>query len=375
MVAVVTRDRTGEPAFIERSDLDYDRPMQQGPQSYDIAIVGAGPIGIEMAVALQKEGISYVHFEGGQVGNTMMWWAPGTRWFSSNDRISIAGVPLMTADQSKATREEYLAYLRAVVTQFDLNIHTYEPVRDVRQESDGFTIVTEARGAKLQTRVKKIILATGGTDRPRKLGIPGEDLPHVSAYFRDPHTYFRKRLLVIGGKNSAVEAALRSHHAGAKVSLSYRRSELLAKSIKYWLMPEIGGLMKAGKIEAHFDTIPVAITPEHVTLKRGTETFDVGADFVLKLIGYEQDNALLKMCGIELSGENQFPRFDPQTMESNMKGIYVAGTAVAGTQTGYKIFLENCHAHVAAILAHLTGRQPPEGLACELPQALIQPES
>jgi thioredoxin reductase (NADPH) len=349
--------------------------MQQSPESFEIAIVGAGPIGIEMAVALKREGIRYVHFEGGQIGNTMMWWAPGTKWFSSNDRISIAGVPLMTANQDKATREEYLAYLRAVVTQFDLEVRTYQPVRDVQRDADGFTITTEARGRRIHTRVKKIILATGGTDRPRKLHIAGEDLPHVSAYFRDPHTYFRKQLLVIGGKNSAVEAALRCHHAGASVAISYRRSELPARHIKYWLMPEIGGLIKAGKIEAHFDTVPVAITPEHVTLKRGTETFDVPADFVLKLIGYEQDNALLKMCDIELVGDDRMPRYNPQTMESNVPGLYVAGTAIAGTQTGYKIFLENCHAHVAAILAHLTGRKPPEGLACELPQALIQPES
>lgn len=344
-------------------------------ESFDIAIAGAGPVGIEMAVALQREGIRYIHFEAGQIGNTMMWWAPGTRWFSSNERISIAGVPLVTPDQGKATREEYLAYLRAVVTQFDLNICTYRPVRDVKRDADGFLITTEAHGKKVQTSVKKIVLATGGTDRPRKLNIPGEDLPHVSAYFKDPHAYFRNRLLIIGGKNSAVEAALRCYHAGANVSLSYRRGELPAKSIKYWLMPEIGGLMKAGKIQAHFDTVPVAITRDAVTLKRGGETFDVPADFVLKLIGYEQVNALLKMCGIELVGESECPRFDPQTMESNVKGIYVAGTAVAGTQSGYKVFLENCHSHVAAILAHLTGREPPSDLACEIPQAQFQPES
>ncbi len=345
------------------------------PESFDVAIIGAGPIGIELAVALKREAIRYVHFEAGQVGNTMMWWAPQTRWFSSNDRISIAGVPLMTPDQGKATREVYLAYLRSVVTQFDLDIRTYEPLRNVERAGDAFLVTTEAHGEKRQTRVKRIILATGGTDRPRTLGIPGEDLPHVSAYFQEPHTYFRKRLLVIGGRNSAAEAALRCHHAGGHVALSYRRSELPAKSIKYWLMPEISGLIDAGKIEAHFDTAPVRITPRAVTLKRGDETFDVPADFVLKLIGYEQDNALLKLCDIELTGEDQIPRFDPQTMMSNVPGIYLAGTAVGGTQTRYKIFLENCHAHVAAIVAHLTGKAPPDDLSCELPQAAFQPES
>lgn len=348
-------------------------------KTFDVAIVGAGPIGIELAIALKQAGIRYVHFEAGQVGNTMMWWAPQTRWFSSNDRIAISGVPLMTPDQGKATREVYLAYLRSVVTQFDLPIRTYEPVKNVERSgkgsSDGFVLTTESRGQKIRTRVKKILLATGGTDRPRRLNIPGEDLPHVSAYFQEPHTYFRKKLLILGGRNSAAEAALRCHHAGAKVALSYRRSELPEKSIKYWLMPEISGLIKTGQIAAHFDTVPVKITPRAVTLKRGSEVFDVEADFVLKLIGYEQDNALLKLCGIELTGEDSLPRFDPKTMMSNVEGIHLAGTAIAGTQTRYKIFLENCHSHVTAILASLKGEKPPEGLACELPQALIQPES
>lgn len=342
---------------------------------YDVAIVGAGPIGIELAIALQREGVRYVHFEGGQVGNTMMWWAPQTRWFSSNDRISIAGVPLMTPDQGKATRELYLAYLRSVVLQFDLDIRTYEPVKHVQRIGEDFLITTESRGETIRTRVKKIILATGGTDRPRTLGIPGEDLPHVSAYFQEPHTYFRKKLLVIGGRNSAVEAALRCHHAGANVAISYRRGELPAKSIKYWLMPEITGLIKADQIHAHFDTVPVRITPRAVTLRRGNETFDAEADFVLKLIGYEQDNMLLKRCGIELVGDDQIPRFEPQTMMSNVRNIYLAGTAVGGTQARYKIFLENCHSHVAAIVSHLTGKSPPENLTCVIPQAINQPES
>ena len=326
---------------------------------YDLAVIGAGPIGIELAVALKSEGIRFIHFEAGQIGNTMMWWAPQTRWFSSNERIGIAGVPLMTADQGKATREDYLAYLRALVTQFDLDVRTYEPLTNVHRDGDGFLLTTLPRSGSTITRVKKIILATGGTDRPRSLGIPGEDLPHVSAYFQEPHTYFRKRLLVIGGKNSAVEAALRCHHAGARVAISYRQSELPAKSIKYWLMPEIKGLIESKRIDAHFDTTPIEIRPDVVTLRRGDATFDVPADFVLKLIGYEQDDALLKLCGVELVGKDRVPKFDPATMETNVPGIYVAGTAIGGTQSSYRIFLENCHIHVQAIVAHLTGKHPP----------------
>lgn len=325
--------------------------------SYDVALIGAGPIGIELAVALKRAGMSYIHFDAKQIGYTISWFPPGTQFFSSNERIAIAGVPLMTANQSKATREEYLAYLRMVVSMFELKINTYEPVTKIERGSGEFLIHSTPRGGPAMARAKSIILSTGGTDRPRKLGCPGEDLSHVSHYFRDPHEYFGKSLLIIGGKNSAVEAALRCHHAGAKVAISYRRSELPTKSIKYWLMPEINGLIASTRIVGYFDTVPIAITPTHVRLKRGAEEFDVPADFVLALIGYEQDNALLKMAGIELGGANNAPTFDPQTMMSNVPKIYVAGTAIGGTQNSYTVFIENCHVHVARIVAALSGRR------------------
>jgi thioredoxin reductase (NADPH) len=200
-----------------------------------------------------------------------------------------------------------------------------------------------------------LVLCTGGTDHPRRLNIPGEDLPHVSHYFGDPHTYFRTDVLIVGGKNSAVEAALRCHHAGARVSLSYRREMLPEKSIKYWLMPEITGLIKTKRINGHFQTQPVAITPTHVTLARGSERIDVPAQFVLLLIGYEQDNKLFKIAGVELSGSCGAPVYDERTMETNVPGLYVAGTAIGGTQDKYTVFIENCHVHVNRIVAALTG--------------------
>src|SRR4051812_3124573 len=190
----------------------------------DVAIVGAGPIGLEMAIALKRAGVKYLQFDAEQVGYTVSWFAPQTRFFSSNERIAIAGVPLMTADQSKSTREEYLAYLRRIVVEFDLKVNTYEPVVGIdRAQGGGFVLTTDAPQGKMQYRVNKVVLATGGTARPRMLGIEGEDLPHVSHYFRDPHLYFRKRVLIVGGKNSAVEAALRCYNAGAsEVAISYR---------------------------------------------------------------------------------------------------------------------------------------------------------
>jgi thioredoxin reductase (NADPH) len=337
----------------------------------DVIVIGAGPIGLELAVALKRSGIGYLHFDAKQIGYTISWFAPQTKFFSSNERIAIAGAPLYTPDQTKATREQYLTYLRAIVQQFDLKVHTYHPVTGIERAGDEFVVTVNPIGGTRQYRCSKLVLATGGTDRPRRLGVAGEDLPHVSHYFKDPHDYFGQELLVIGGKNSAVEAALRSHHAGARVSISYRRGELPAASIKYWLMPEITGLFKSGAIKTYFNTQPTEITATHVTL-RGADgaVNNVRADFVLALIGYEQDTTLFSLAGVELTGENRAPVHDSATMETNVPHVYVAGTAVAGTQTKFTLFIENCHVHVDRIVAALTHAAPPPA-----PAPLVQPES
>jgi thioredoxin reductase (NADPH) len=338
----------------------------------DVIVVGAGPIGIELAVALKKRGIDYLQFDAKQIGYTISWFPPQTRFFSSNERIAIAGVPLETPDQNKATREQYLAYLRMIVREFGLAINTYERIVGIRRDGDGFIVTTNHRGEERSYRCNKLVLATGGTDRPRRLNIPGEDLPHVSHYFGEAHDYFRRDLLIVGGKNSAVEAALRCHHAGARVAISYRRAALPDKSIKYWLMPEISNLMEAGRIKSYFSTQPVAINRTHVTLKRldSNQTLDVPADFVLLLVGYEQDNTLFKLAGINLVGDCAAPQFDEQTMETSVPGIYVAGTAVGGTQDKYRVFIENCHIHVDRIVNALTGAPPPAE-----PKQLARPET
>src|SRR4051812_5107334 len=298
--------------LLNRDVQGYDRIAMAGLDA-EVALVGAGPIGIEMAVALKRAGINYLHFDAKQIGYTISWFPYQTKFFSSNERIAIAGVPLQTPDQSKATREEYLTYLRSVVMQFGLKVNTYEPVVRITQLGTEFMLTTRPAGGDRVIHAKRIVLVTGGTDHPRKLNVPGENLPHVSAYFSDPHTYFGKRVLIVGGKNSAVEAALRCYNAGAIVSMSYRREILPEKSIKYWLLPEINGLIPSGKIEGHFQTEPVKITPTHVTLCRANEKFDVPADFVLLLIGYVQDNTLFKIAGITLSGDCGAPIYNEQT--------------------------------------------------------------
>ena len=268
-----------------------------------VAIIGAGPIGVELAVALKRRGLDYLHFDARQIGHTISWFAPQTRFFSSNERIAIAGVPLQTPDQTKSTREQYLAYLRAVVQQFDLHVRSYEPITAIERQSEGFILTAHPSTGPRQYLARNLVLATGGTAHPRRLNIPGENLPHVSHYFHDPHEYFRQRVLIVGGKNSAIEAALRCHYTGAHVTLSYRRDKLDPAAVKYWLMPEITSLIESGKISAHFQTRPQFIEPGRVSLlDADCERLEVPADFVLLLVGYEADMSLCRMAGVQLQG-------------------------------------------------------------------------
>jgi thioredoxin reductase (NADPH) len=367
--------------------FDSNGHTTQRTESTQVVIVGGGPIGLEVASTLQQRGIDYVVIEKGEIGHTMSWWAPQTKWFSSNERIAISGVPLVTPDGSKASREQYLAYLRAVVTGLNLNVRTFEQVTDLQRDDAGFLVTTEKSGRRQTLQAEAVVLAIGGTDFPNQLDVPGANLPHVDGYLREPHRYFGRDVLIIGGRNSAIEAALRCHHAGARVSLSYRQDDLPRKSIKYWLTPEIDGLIKSGRVQAFFGTNVQRIDATHVTLAHADgKTTEVKADDVLALIGYQQDKTLLERAGVDLVGRTGQPAYDEESMETNVPGLYIAGTAIAGTQDSkYSVFLENCHDHATKISDHLQGsqaelrevKQPgqhhsPQGLSKQIE---MQPES
>ncbi len=343
-------------------------------------VIGAGPIGIETAVELRRRGIDAHVFDAGPVGHTISWWAPGTRWFSSNDRIAIAGVPLHTIDQAKASRDEYLNYLRTVVDQFQIPVHTFhrlvrlEPILDETVAARwrlGFVRTQDPMivdAAKLNTTaavdltvdVHAVVLAIGGTDFPNRLNVPGDDLPHVDGYLREVHRYFGRRVLIVGGRNSAVEAAIRLHRGGARVSLCYHGEQLPEDGIKYWLRPEIEGLIRSGSIRAYFGARVAEITRDRVRLRscdeRDSSSMFVEVDDVLALIGYRQDSTLWQQLGVVSDAESAAPMFDPSTMQTPREGVYVAGTAIGGTQSSrYQIFLENCHDHARKIADHLCG--------------------
>ncbi len=350
----------------------------------DVLIVGAGPIGLELAVALKEMGVEYTHLDAGQVGQTISWYPKQVKFFSSPERIAIAGVPLATSDQEKATREQYLAYLRGIVQQFGLSIQTYERVESVAPQGDGFTVISRRGGERRQYHANHVVMAIGDMHFPQMLKIPGEDLQHVSHYFDEPHRYFAQKLLIVGGRNSAVEAAIRCARAGANVTIAYRKAAFDESSVKYWLLPEIKALIKSGQITFLPNTQPTRICDSHVRLtetgpdgepKPGSDPIDVPADFVLLMTGYRMDTTLLSSAGVELVTENKGPNFDPDTMMTNVPGLYVAGTAAAGTQKNFRLFIENCHPHVIKIVKAITGKTPPKGLVNDAARTYDLPES
>jgi thioredoxin reductase (NADPH) len=343
---------------------------EEGVLETDVGIVGAGPIGLELAAALKRAGVDYVQWEARQIGHTFTWWPRETYFFSTTERIEIAGVPIPNTAQQRTTGEEYLAYLRSVAEQLELPVRAYEPVVDIERregrDGGGFCVHTRPRKGERAYVCRRLVLANGDMHGPNLLDIPGEDLPHVSHYFRDVHPYFRQQLLIVGGRNSAAEAALRCWRAGAHVTVSYRRAAFDADVVKHWILPDLQAQIEAGNIGFLPLTQPVAITPTHVMLERlrpdGTasgERFQQPADFVLLLTGYVGDVRLFERAGVTLAGPGRAPVYNPETMETDVPGLYVAGTVAAGQrQTRYTLFIENTHVHVGRIVQALTGQWP-----------------
>lgn len=351
-------------------------------EHYEVAVIGAGPIGLEMAVALQRAGVRAVQIEAGAIGSTMGWWAPGTKYFSSPERISIAGVPLVVEHEEKATREDYLRYLRQVAGTFRLDVRTFERVVGAERAGGGFVLRTaksahgvggpaeqhRAAGPVAtgsvpaggnEYRVAKVVLAIGNMHRPRLVGVPGEGLPHVSHYLGDPHDYYGREVVIVGGRNSAVEAAIRLYRVGARVTICQRRAELERDRIKYWILPELEWLIKKDQIGWHGGVGVREITESGVVVgpvAGGGDAVSVPADAVLLLTGYDQDPELFGMLGVELEGPERRPRFARETMETNVPGVFVAGTATGGSQQRSKVFIENSHEHVERIVRAIAGR-------------------
>lgn len=321
---------------------------------HDIAVVGAGPIGIEIAANLRRQNIDYVHFDSHQIGATISRWPDWTPFFSSPERVAIAGVPLQSTHQSMLTGEEYLAYLRLVCELHSLQIRRNHHVERIEKLGKDFRVHSDFRGEKRSWVVGKLILAHGNMHSPRALGVPGEELEHVDPLYADVHRYFGHKVCIVGGRNSAVEAAIRCFRAGADVTLVHRRSGLEEKRLNSRYHLEISILVAKGKVRFIPDTRVAKIDHNRIELENINDggTQEIACDYVIPALGFDKDTSLFEDLGIPFL-EDGSPVLDEQTMEASVPGVFLAGTAAGGKRDSYSIFVGTSHIHVQRIMKAL----------------------
>ena len=317
-----------------------------------IGIIGAGPLGVELAVELKRNNLDFLHFDKGQVCQAIYDYPINAHFFSSSERIEIAGIPIQTPGQQKCSREIYLSYMRMVVGQYHLAINTFEEVTEIQITEEGFSLKTISNRGEQYYFVRFLVLATGGTSYPRQLNVSGENLPHVSAKLEDVHKYFQKKVAIIGGKNSAVEGALRCFHARAsEIHIITTHANFDPSEVKYWLLPELLGCIRHHQIYAHYNSHVKKITSTQLFLENPIHSeVSIEADFVIKAIGFEANMDLFKRLFIPLSADQEVPEYDHLTMETKIPNVFALGTVIGGTQRKYRVFIENCHDHVYKIL-------------------------
>jgi len=320
----------------------------------DVMIVGAGPSGLAAAIAAKQHGLDYLIVEKGVLVNSIFNFPMHMIFFTTPELLEIGELPLVTPYE-KPTRLEALRYYRRVVGRFGLQISFHETVTAIERQADGvFAVTTEHRGVLRERQAHAIVLAIGYYDSPNYLGIPGENLPHVSHYYTDAHPYYQQRVVVVGGKNSAAEASLELFRAGAQVTLVHRHAAL-GDTIKYWVKPDIENRIKEGSIATRFEARVVEITQTDVAIERGGTVERIPAEGVFLLTGYHPDVDLMRRAGIECDPETLAPTMSPDTFETNVPNLFVAGGAVAGKHTG-NIFIENGRFHGQRIINVLVDR-------------------
>lgn len=322
----------------------------------DVLIVGAGPSGLATAIAAKQLGLDYAIVEKGVLVDGIFRFPTNMVFFTTPELLEIGGLPLVTP-YDKPTRLEALRYYRRVVDTYALQISFHERVVEIEREQDVFVVTTlDAKGTRRAREARAVVLAIGYYDHPNYLGIPGEDLSHVSHYYTDPHPYYRQRVVIVGGKNSAAETALELFRAGAHVTLVHRHATL-GDSIKYWVRPDIDNRIKAGSIAARFETRVVEITPGSVVVEpvAGGDREDIPAEAVFLLTGYKPDVELMRRAGVTCDADTLAPTLDPETFETNVPNLFIAGGAIAGRNTG-SIFIENGRFHGESIIKVLSER-------------------
>ncbi|HEY4148684.1 MAG TPA: YpdA family putative bacillithiol disulfide reductase [Chitinophagaceae bacterium] len=311
---------------------------------YPIIIIGGGPIGLACALEAQKAGISYLVLEKGCLVNSLYNYPANMTFFSTSERLEIGGVPFVS-NNPKPTRAEALEYYRRVASAYQLNVQLFEEVTAVRQNAGVFDVTT----SRQTYTADHIIISTGFYDIPYLLNVPGEELPKVKHYYKDPHFYAFQKVLVVGAQNSAVDAALETWRKGADVTMVIR-GEDIGQRVKYWVRPDIVNRIKEGSIKAFFNSSVKEIRPREVDIQTPDGLLTIGNDWVIALTGYQPNLAFLRKLGIQLSDDEVMkPSYDEETFETNIKNIFLAGVICGGMNT-HRLFIENSREHAVHII-------------------------
>jgi len=320
-------------------------------KTYDIICIGAGPTGLACAMEAKRAGMRPLVIDKGCLCNSIYNYPVNMVFFTTPELLEIGDLPMVSGGE-KPTRIEALKYYRKGTEHYELELRLYERVERVDGHDGDFTVVTQPEsGGEQRYESKKVVVATGYYDLPNEIGVPGEHLPHVSHYYTEPHPFWKQDVVVIGGKNSAVESALDLWRNGARVTLLVRGPQLGA-SIKYWVRPDIENRIKAGQIQAVFNCKVKEFERDSVLIENGGSARLLPAKQVFALTGYHPDYEFIESLGVQLDGESRRPALDPNTLESNVPGIYLAGVVIGGKYTG-EIFIENGRFHGKQIVEAL----------------------
>jgi thioredoxin reductase (NADPH) len=315
----------------------------------DVAIIGAGPIGLACAIEAKRAGLDAVVVEKGAIVESLLGYPTNMEFFSTPDLLEIGGYPLVCRGY-KPIREEAIDYYRRVAEAEQLELRLYEPVERLEGEEGAFLVAT----SKGSIACRFVIVTTGFFDVPNRLGVPGEDLPKVSHYYKEPFAYSHRRVAIVGAKNSAAKAALECDRYGAEVTLIHRGPEV-SPSVKYWIRPNLVNRIEDGSIRAYFNTAIAEIRPDSLVLQTPEGEREIDNDFVLALVGYRPNYALLEALGIAFDGPFRKPIYDRETFETKRPGVFMAGTVLGGLQTS-EWFIENGRFHAARIAEQLAAR-------------------
>lgn len=325
--------------------------MNTPNEEFDLIIVGGGPIGLTCAIEAQAQNLSYVILEKGTLVNSLYHFPTNMTFFSTSALLEIGKVPFIS-HSDKPTRREALEYFRRVQESWDLNIHYYEEVTDIQKKADSFTVVT----SKQTYRSTYVIVATGFYGQPKMINVPGEDLPKVRHYYREVHPYIGQKVLIIGAANSACDVALELFHKGSEVTMVVRGSEINPR-VKYWIKPNIENRIREGSIKAFFNSEVVAIEEDQVIVLTPEGKVSVPNDFVLAMTGYVPDFDFLDRIGVQRDPEDpEKPLVNPETFESNVENLYLAGVVVAGSKTS-TLFIENSRVHGGIIIQQIKQKE------------------